>query len=415
MGPIALFDKSFLQSLSLDESIWFDKFFIPVICPIFYVETLADLAKEPTNRTAEEAVRIIAEKTPEMSGSPCAFHEEMALQNMLGHGVPMDGRIPRTGARPVRGGGRTGVVYNVSQEIEAFCRWQDGKFLELERSFAADWRQSLAEADLTIIAQGFRAAGLRGKNCASLERAREIAAGIVNSRDDALNQMATAGQFLNVPQPLQKQIIENWRDRGRPEFSAFAPYATYVLTVEMFFHLAIAASLISAERRSNRTDIAYLFYLPFCSVFISNDKLHRHAAKLFLRSDQEFVWGPALKKDLKRLNAHYSDFPEDVRNEGVLGIATHPPVDGDFLTTALWHRLMGKTAFSQARNDDDLPTKEFAEVPENLQAFVRGQTLPDSMSLNSDDIEAMAIERRIHRRKGSWYLVPKNLPDPDNA
>ncbi len=27
MGPIALFDKSFLQSLTVDELVWFDHFF----------------------------------------------------------------------------------------------------------------------------------------------------------------------------------------------------------------------------------------------------------------------------------------------------------------------------------------------------------------------------------------------------
>ena len=45
MGPIILFDKSALQALSVDESVWFDQFFIPVICPIFFVETLADLER----------------------------------------------------------------------------------------------------------------------------------------------------------------------------------------------------------------------------------------------------------------------------------------------------------------------------------------------------------------------------------
>jgi hypothetical protein len=45
LGPITLFDKSFLQALSTDESVWFDNFFYPVICPIFFVETMADLWK----------------------------------------------------------------------------------------------------------------------------------------------------------------------------------------------------------------------------------------------------------------------------------------------------------------------------------------------------------------------------------
>ncbi len=75
MGPIALFDKSFIQSLSLDEAVLFDDFFLPVICPLFYVETLADLEKHVREgRTPEQEVGIIADKVPEMGGYPCAYH-----------------------------------------------------------------------------------------------------------------------------------------------------------------------------------------------------------------------------------------------------------------------------------------------------------------------------------------------------
>ena len=76
----ALFDKSFLQSLSVDESVWFDRHFAPVVCPVFYAETLADLAKEPTaSGPAEKQVRTIAQKFPEMSGYPSASHLNMAV------------------------------------------------------------------------------------------------------------------------------------------------------------------------------------------------------------------------------------------------------------------------------------------------------------------------------------------------
>jgi hypothetical protein len=34
MGPTILFDKSFLQWLSVDESLLFHHFFNPAICPI---------------------------------------------------------------------------------------------------------------------------------------------------------------------------------------------------------------------------------------------------------------------------------------------------------------------------------------------------------------------------------------------
>ena len=85
MGPVALFDKSFLQSLSVDESVWFDHFFLPVVSPLFFVETLADLAKQRKggSRAPEDEVRIIADKTPSLSGAPCVHHAQMCIANLL--------------------------------------------------------------------------------------------------------------------------------------------------------------------------------------------------------------------------------------------------------------------------------------------------------------------------------------------
>ncbi len=65
MGPIALFDKSFIQSLSLDESVWFDHFFLTNVCPVFFIETLADLGKrENGDKNPYREVEIIADKFP---------------------------------------------------------------------------------------------------------------------------------------------------------------------------------------------------------------------------------------------------------------------------------------------------------------------------------------------------------------
>ena len=64
MGPIIIFDKSTLQSLSVDEAVWFDNYFLTNLCPLFYIETLADLEKGVRNgRTPEQEVQIIADKT----------------------------------------------------------------------------------------------------------------------------------------------------------------------------------------------------------------------------------------------------------------------------------------------------------------------------------------------------------------
>jgi hypothetical protein len=62
MGPIVLFDKSFVEMLNIDEAAVFDTLYSSVICPIFYTEVLADLSKQPSGqRTAE---RTVADEPP---------------------------------------------------------------------------------------------------------------------------------------------------------------------------------------------------------------------------------------------------------------------------------------------------------------------------------------------------------------
>ena len=100
---ITLFDKSFLQSLSLDESVWFDYYFTPNVCPLIYVETLADLQKTLRgSKTPEDEVRVIADKFPEMHGGPNVLHVTACTEELFGYPIPLTGQIPIGGGRPVR-------------------------------------------------------------------------------------------------------------------------------------------------------------------------------------------------------------------------------------------------------------------------------------------------------------------------
>lgn len=51
-GPILIFDKSLLEALSLDEVVWLGQFYRINMTPLFFVETLADLEKAPTEQEA---------------------------------------------------------------------------------------------------------------------------------------------------------------------------------------------------------------------------------------------------------------------------------------------------------------------------------------------------------------------------
>jgi hypothetical protein len=408
-----LFDKSFLQSLSVDESVWFDKHFTPVVCPVFYAETLADLALTPNDPAiAEREVRKIADKFPEISGYPCANHIDMAVGDLLGQSAPMDGRVPISGGRYVKSGKRHGTVIDERPEALAFVRWQRGEFLALERLYASGFRRALAELNLTSQRDILRSFGIDQKFIKSLADAKAIASGMANGNDRRFERLRVAVTLFDVPAHLHEPILRRWHEASRPPLPEFAPYAAYALTVELFFRMALAnPNLISAERPSNRMDIAYLFYLPFSQVFVSSDKLHRKCAPLFLREDQQFVWGIDLKADLGKLNAHYLTLPESEHDRGVMAFAHLPPKDGDFLTARIYDRFGEHWRLD--REEVKLDREAEKALIEELMAFTKSnETFPAPDDSDDPSHNCHSLARQVHKRKGSWWQLPRDHPDP---
>lgn len=415
VGPIALFDKSFLQSLSVDESVWFDHFFLPVVSPLFFVETLADLAKQRKNgsRTPEDVVRVIADKTPVLSGAPCVHHAQLCIANLLGHEAPHLGQIPVPGGRPVRNAdGKPGVVFDNSPEAEAFARWQRGQFHEIEHGIASNWRAMLSELNLQEIAQRMRSLGITPQTCRSVKEAYGIAAALVHSRNEPEQQIGLLFSFIQVPAHLQGPIVHRWARAGFPPLAGHAKYAAHVLMVEIFFQIALAAHLISAERPSNRADIAYLFYLPFCHIFVSGDKLHRLCAPVFLRREQDFIWAPDLKADLARINSELMTTTESERQAGLHKLAPRPPGDPSKLIVSLWQKHAPRSVDEDVERAPMSPETE-RKLVEHLNSFSKAPADPDVAGIPSDELQAVSIERLVPARKGSWWLIPKKVADAE--
>lgn len=415
MGPITLFDKSFLQALNVDEAMWFDHFFLANICPIFYVETLADLEKSVRNgRTPEQEVGFIADKTPYMRGMPCTYHGTLCLGELLGNRVPMRGQIPVSGGRPVKSGGKSGVVFDEPPEAQAFSRWQRGEFLQLERHHARAWREALRTLDLPALAEKFRSLGVTGKNCNSLAMAKDIASDIVRSKEQPFDRIAMAFNLLGIPRQYHTPIMQRWSVMGYPSFAEFAPYVSHVLEVEIFFQVALAANHISSERASNRADVAYLFYLPFCKAFVSSDNLHRRCAPLFMKPDQDFLWGHALKADLKQTNAHFQSVPDAVKAKGIMAFAHYPPGGDDSLMVQLWdrHSLGWRNGFANNLIKDPVKNEKLAA---DIKRMTQSRPLADD-EIDFDPVEAdsIAIQRFASKRRGNWWQLPADLKNEDD-
>ncbi len=209
---------------------------------------------------------------------------------------------------------------------------------------------------------------------------------------------------------LWPDIFARWQSEGKPALTRFAPYAAHVLAVDFFFGIALGMDLISKDRPTNKTDIAYLCYLPFCMVFTSMDKLHARTVPLFLAEDQQFLWGADLKSDLRRLDEHFSRLPEETKQRGVMSFAHRPPLDGDFLVAQLWDRFMSPIWRNSPAPKAKTP-EELSAVKKLREEFQQAKAAPEAeVEIRVSDADFMIVQSTIPRTVGKWVLVPPETP-----
>ncbi|MHB9026540.1 MAG: hypothetical protein ACYC7E_20585 [Armatimonadota bacterium] len=407
MGPTVLFDKSFLQSLSVNESLWFDHFFITNVCPLFYLETIADLHKIiKRGHSPESEVIQIANKIPEMNGAPNVYHEELCIGSLLGQSIPMTGQIVLAQGKYVRSDSKTGVVFDLPPEAKAFERWRDGDFKFAERAFAGFWREALRRSSHHQIVSLLKDNSRIINKAKSVNEAKNIADEIVRDADNTKRLLQLLTLKFNIAVHYQEMIMKRLQDNITLSLPEFAPYAAFIMTIEVFFYIALASSLISGERPSNHIDISYMFYLPFSMIFVSSDKLHRLCAPLFLRTDQQFVWGPELKEDLLKVNNHYNTLSKEIKEQGIFVFADSPPED-NFLITSLWdHHLSDWRRNKGKKLPEEISTHMLGEI----ERLTKARSLSgDEINFNSDTSDLLSISRRMRKYKGDWYQLPKDF------
>jgi hypothetical protein len=201
--------------------------------------------------------------------------------------------------------------------------------------------------------------------------------------------------------------MNRWRTAGGPHLVDFAPYAAHVATVDLFFNIAIGADMIGRERRSNKIDIAYLYYLPFCMVFVSGDKLHERTVPVFLDADQMFLPAGELKADLARVNAHYSALPDAERERGIMAIAPDPP-EGDFLVTKLWDRYLPRWRTNRERRVPLTPEME-RRIVERMKSMTHSPLDPSGVELDVQSADFVTFRRYVPARMGKWRLLPPEV------
>lgn len=407
MGPILIFDKSALQALRLREAVLLNTLFLTNITPLFYVETVADLEKEdPTGRAPEDVVADLAAKTPVMHNQANVFHRTLLIDELLGgRRVDMAQRANLSGGRPKRApDGKLGVLFKDAPEAAMLARWRQRRFSASERRQAQLWRSALATVDFdSRIALAQRLIPPT-ERVATLEQAKAFADGFVRRPDRAVLSLAL--ELLEIPQVHRASILTRHAEARQPSLRVFAPYAAYVLTVDLVLYLGMGLDQIGRDRASHMVDIAYLYYLPFCMVFTSGDRLHRQLTPLFADLDQAFLWAPDLKDGLAQFVAYCDEHATELQRAGLISFLSQPPAGIKNRITELWDQFLPSwrerdTAASSPPPPEDEIMKRIKHMTETDDTFDDGAW--------TDDPDFVVMQSHIPVEQGGIRLVPEGI------
>jgi hypothetical protein len=330
-----IIDKSTFQSLNFAELYRLSCYYKHVITPVLTMEILGDLKKEfeEGKIPSEERVKDFANKLFPVETVVNLHYKILVKGDFLGNGPSMDGR-PNVGIqKAVQSKGQKGFLIEESKEEKSVYKWKDGNFTEADRELSALWRMTTTQEDvLKRVKDSIKVeSGLKLNDFQALGRYVDI---ILNRPESQLQLLLASMQNYEIDPATGLQILARWRRQNSPLIRDFAPFAYHCLKVDTLFSVGLAQGLIST-RPTNRVDLEYFYYLPFCNIFTSNDKVQKNLVPLLLLPYQRFILGTELKTDLKAIVDHLAGL--DI--EELKKYKNQPPIIPDSYTFKLWEEF----------------------------------------------------------------------------
>ncbi len=399
-----IFDKSTLESsLSVDEAVLLDNFYLSNITPLFYVECLADLERKMVRMksTPEQLVGSLAERTPDSQSSAnvddCGFSKDNTWESLISTrcfcAISFCWQTRST--RGLKG-------HDLSAERRTGCP----ATLDLERQIAKGWRRMISQIDLNAMPEQMRRIFGPWRKPTSLQDARTMTNTIIDNIEPEL-LLRFGLIILGVPEATD-YVINDWIANRRKPLREYRPYFIHMLSINIFFGLILPTQLLRNVKQSHHIDLAYLYYLPFCAVFSSRDNFHVQVAPLFMHAAQQFIHGDDLKADLKRLNDLYLGLPQEIRDQGLYEFAPAPPDDSTYLTTRLWDAYLPKWRADSKKVDisPDLQ-KALMELIHKYQE--KSVPVSGSTDVRVDDLDFVQVSKKIKPAKGSYLRFSKEV------
>jgi len=369
IGPLLIFDKSFLQMLNADEVTELSMHFKFVGTPTLIGEIIADLKLDPSERRVpSDVVKVLSRKMQKVHGLQPANYRKLALANLYAHEISMIGQVPVDGSAPnvQVTEDRQGLLYDSTPEQMLWARWANGEFGTEDEVTASTWRNGIEQIELDKVAAIWRP--FTAQHFSTAKNQDELISAIdVFLRD---SPSAVQREILNMTLDLLKASA---RDRLLADalmnigemrsLVEFAPYAASVIRLFLAFVCGLARGFIG-PRATNYVDLQYLYYSPFCMVFVSNDKFHREMWPA-TAGVHSFVWGQDLKDDLRRRIAIRGQGNKSATRDAKAPDSSLPVVGPPSVIAEMWRIYM------RATDKSDQP--ERAKTFEDLDPEIRQQ------------------------------------------
>lgn len=393
MGPILIMDKSAIQSLSFSELLILHETFLLNIVPVLMVEILGDIKKPVEGSLSKEKVSELAGKVFPFNSAVNMHYHDLLRMSLLGGQVPLDRRPILTGGSQVETTeGEKGIIIEEPPEEKALRRWKDGDFTVAEEILGERWRQSTQDFDLEGLTKTLQSLMPKFPSITDLAKLDQFLTQAMEHEKAQRDLLKlTLEKFRFTVRDAQRTFLR-WERLCCPPLQLFAPYAYHCIRVHLFFMMGLHHNLIGT-RATNRVDAEYLYYLPFCMVFCSNDKFHRRVAPFVIRKNQRFITGTDLKADLKKRiqhedevdgnKAHAQSLTDELWSDFMAGPRENYPNLADGMDAASRNKIMD---FIQSKLDKSRPSTDGSKWNTQQANFVirkRTITLTDACPCGS--------------------------------
>lgn len=388
-----IFDKSTFQSLNSEEIFFLRTYYFPIITHILIIEILADLKKSDHNSLTPDRVTNLSNKILQLNPTYNVPYYHLLEMNLMGHSVEMLGR-PNVGGGKfvIDADGKQGVRFAQAIEEQVLYRWRDGKFDEAEELLADSWQDSIN--NISIKTDSLPKPDFLKK----LKNVGDIAT-YVNSYFDLQQAQSEILQNIllvyTVPQDIATKIFYRFEQSNNALLKDFSPYALFCYRTFLTFQLSTYRG-ITTPRKTDILDLQYLYYLPFSTIFTSNDKFHRMFAPHLLRSNQSFIAGADLKSDLKTIVGLRNSIPAAERDNWMDQHKHMPPKNDESFTYCIWDEGVSPAYKDWNQKDQSKTPAEEKELLDRLKRFNRTQATSDqSKPFDDEDTDFIIKESWI--------------------